>query len=370
MEIIRHLSETIGERPSGTPAERRAAGYLADQFSSLGLQVEVQEFRFLGWRAKAGPLLRLLRPVEEDVRVAPVGYTGSTPPRGALGVLRRAGMESIIPGLHEWPRYAVMNGDGKLLAYVLGNVDGPAISLFHNNPLFSAPMVVISSADNTRLESWLGQGEQVEIHLQSEAEYDPDMVGHNVIATLPGRTAETVVACAHFDSVPGSPGAVDNASGVQVVFDLARRLSEERPGRTVKFILFGGEEDFLLGSRYYVREAKSLGILDEVKAVVNFDTVATGSRLVCRVGPESFEERVRSVLDRIGAGESFDLAFTPPWASSDHFPFAAEGVPALMLVLHPWDEYHTTADTMSVVDGATLEAITRIGVALVREVAG
>jgi len=78
--------------------------------------------------------------------------------------------------------------------------------------------------------------------------------GSNVTAVVPGRSAEVVVVFAHLDSVPGSPGAEDNASGVAVLLELARLLTAEKPRYTYAFVAFGGEEDGLGGSRAWIAE--------------------------------------------------------------------------------------------------------------------
>jgi hypothetical protein len=78
--------------------------------------------------------------------------------------------------------------------------------------------------------------------------------GNNVTAVAPGRSAEVVVVFAHLDSVPGSPGAEDNASGVAVLLELARLLTAEKPRYTYAFVAFGGEEDGLWGSRAWIAE--------------------------------------------------------------------------------------------------------------------
>jgi len=68
--------------------------------------------------------------------------------------------------------------------------------------------------------------------------------GQNLIAEVRGgaRANEIVVIGAHYDSVDGSPGADDNASGVAGTLALARRFANARPARTLRFVLFANEE--------------------------------------------------------------------------------------------------------------------------------
>jgi len=80
----------------------------------------------------------------------------------------------------------------------------------------------------------------------------------NVEATLRGTNQtsdEIYIICAHFDSVPDSPGADDNGGGVAAVLSAANILSQYPFNHTVRFITFSGEEQWMLGSHEYVREA-------------------------------------------------------------------------------------------------------------------
>jgi Zn-dependent M28 family amino/carboxypeptidase len=84
--------------------------------------------------------------------------------------------------------------------------------------------------------------------------YFADAVGvntENLIVEIPGsvRRKEIVVIGAHYDSVDGSPGADDNATGVAALLALARRFAHEKPERTVRFIAFTNEEPPLFQTR-------------------------------------------------------------------------------------------------------------------------
>jgi hypothetical protein len=80
----------------------------------------------------------------------------------------------------------------------------------------------------------------------------------NIIAERPGRGPLLVIG-AHYDSVPESPGADDNASGVAVLLELARQARAWPAGRPIQFVAFGNEETSQLdemGSAFYVRELR------------------------------------------------------------------------------------------------------------------
>lgn len=77
---------------------------------------------------------------------------------------------------------------------------------------------------------------------------------YNFCLTLPGRQAlAPIVIGAHYDTVPGSPGADDNATGVAVLLELARLFAERPPRRPVHLVAFDLEELGLLGSKAYVK---------------------------------------------------------------------------------------------------------------------
>ena len=80
---------------------------------------------------------------------------------------------------------------------------------------------------------------------------------------------------AHLDSVPLSPGANDNASGVATVLEVARLLAEVPTARSIHFVAFGAEELGLVGSGYYVA-TRTLS----VRGMVNLDMVGHGAQLL------------------------------------------------------------------------------------------
>ena len=96
-------------------------------------------------------------------------------------------------------------------------------------------------------------------HLEYEIELDPFLFEgetyENIIARKRGvRSSGRIIVGAHFDSVPGSPGADDNASGVAVLLELARILNDRKWNHTVEFIGFHMEEWYMVGSKAYVEK--------------------------------------------------------------------------------------------------------------------
>ncbi len=185
----------------------------------------------------------------------------------------------------------------------------------------------------------------------------------NILASVPGRDErlrdEVVIVCAHFDHVGfGTPrnsrgpigyihnGADDNASGVAGLLEVveAVRTLPRPPRRTLLFAFWDGEEKGLLGSKHWI--AAPTRPLKQVKLVINADMIG-------RLRPEGVEVTGtraalglrRLVSDANTAAPRLQLDFT--WdmrADSDHHPFFASGIPALMLHTGKHDDYHRPSD--------------------------
>lgn len=359
MEILEHLAVEIGKRIAGKPEAVQAGDYLAGKFADLGLEVEFQEFKFVSWKLDGPPALHVHSPVEEEIAVGPMPYTDSTPDEGVTGYLKRIGTAYIIPGLFEWPKYAVIGEGGCELAYLLGHLGGKAIPMPSRHPMLMSPQGIVSEADHLRIEQWLAEGE-VQVSFRSVGHYAPGDRGRNVIATLPGESEETVVVCAHYDSALGTSGAVDNASGVQALYDTARRIIDAKPERTFRFIAFDAEEWGLLGSEFYVSEAKTRGHLDKIKACINLDTVGIGDTLFCWVGPDFFHGQVDQILQRLGIKEEFKVDYSKPLFGSDHYHFWMEGIPVVMVFFWPYEAYHLPGDSIDIIDSHVTRTATKI----------
>jgi len=193
----------------------------------------------------------------------------------------------------------------------------------------------------------------------------------NVIGVIPGATHadEIVLVTAHLDSVsnaPGdnpAPGADDNASGSAAVLLAANILSRYDLDRTVRFVLFTGEEQGLLGAYEYATTVYNAG--DNIVAVYNMDMLAWDDLS----GPD-LDLFTRTSSNPGYAGDmaiantfasivnTYALDLTPHirstgMGSSDHYPFWQRGFPAILAIEDYTggdfnDYYHTTNDRLQV----------------------
>jgi hypothetical protein len=174
--------------------------------------------------------------------------------------------------------------------------------------------------------------------------------GANVYAVLPGAHAQQIVIGAHFDTVSGSPGADDNASGCAVVLAAARYLAGVKRGPTFVIAFFDQEEEGLFGSRAF---AQMLAGTDVV-AVHTIDQAgwdADGDRrFELELPTPGLEQAYRSAGAALGAPLT-----TTTTAGTDHQAFREAGFAAVGLtegyVESDTTPYrHTAQDTADTVD--------------------
>jgi hypothetical protein len=95
----------------------------------------------------------------------------------------------------------------------------------------------------------------------------------NIVTEKRGRGSsdKVFILGAHYDTVPGSPGADDNASAIAVLLEVARNIQKESLNATVRFIAFSLEETGYVGSMHYVKEAKRKG--DKIAGMISLEMV-------------------------------------------------------------------------------------------------
>ena len=148
--------------------------------------------------------------------------------------------------------YATMSrGDGKLVhgeGYLFEPADSPQV-----------PGVEIAAEDYRRLARLAKVGPAPTLEIASDVRFDDsDLNAYNIIAEIPGTDPKAgyVMAGAHLDSWAAADGAADNAAGSAMIMEAARILARTgmRPRRAIRFALWNGEEQGLLGSLAYVEQ--------------------------------------------------------------------------------------------------------------------
>lgn len=188
----------------------------------------------------------------------------------------------------------------------------------------------------------------------------------NVVGRLRGSApGESLVLCAHYDGQgfgwpdgrPADrgtlhPGAGDNAAGVAVLLEVARKMARgPAPRRDVYFVAFAGEEMGRLGSRHFVEQPPSAFRRDACIAVVNLDEVSSlGKEPLLALGSGSAREWVHALR---GVGYVTGVALrgqAKDPGASDHRSFLDVGIPGVQLFTGARPDMHRPSDTVERVD--------------------
>ena len=169
----------------------------------------------------------------------------------------------------------------------------------------------------------------------------------NVVAMWPGAKRYPVVIGAHIDTVAGSPGANDNASGVAVMLEVARLVAGRPEARWVKFVSFGAEEygsdgRHHVGSQTFVDRLGRRG-RRRLAGMLSVDMVADGRPLIvgtAGIGPRvvsySFLQKARRAAVKSVYRTTCDC--------SDNGPFELAGIPAAFIWSGSEPDYHSSSD--------------------------
>lgn len=170
----------------------------------------------------------------------------------------------------------------------------------------------------------------------------------NVSASWPGAMKYPFVIGAHIDSVAGSPGANDNASGTAVMLEVARLVAATEQAEFVKFVGFGSEEYGTnglhhVGSQTFVNRLGPKG-RNWVPGMISVDMIADGRPLLigtADIGPDVLAKTLHRKLDRAG----FAVAYRTTCDCSDNGPFELAGIPAAFMWSGDEPDYHSPSDT-------------------------
>lgn len=243
----------------------------------------------------------------------------------------------------------------------------------------SLPGIELSAEDYRRIARFAKTGTAPTLEINSNVRFvDGDTNGYNIIADLPGTdpNAGYVMAGAHMDSWVAADGAVDNGAGTSVVIEAARILSKlgVRPKRTIRFALWSGEEQGLIGSLGYIekhlasrpmvagapvdenyaRWANSYPITrragyGDLKAYFNMDNGSGKFRGIYAENNHGAVPLLKSWLEPFNSmGASAVVAGKT--GGTDHVYLQAIGAPGFQFIQDPLDYgyrlHHSSADTL------------------------
>jgi aminopeptidase YwaD len=370
LRLVEHLATTIGPRPAGSAEYDRAAAWAADLFRAMGYQVERQSFTFDEFRVRRLEA-RVVAPTPSELEAVAMTNSGSgevTAPLATAGLGREGEVVEVAGRIALIERGQITFQEkieravaaGAVGAIVYNNEPGliqPALS----QPA-SIPAVFISRDDGRRLAQQAAVG-QVTVALAVDGRSET-IRSENVIATRPGSAEGTLIIGGHLDSVAGSPGANDNASGSAVVLELARAMAAVPTSAELRFILFGAEENGLIGSRAYVQRlseaerGRILGMINLDMVGIDLRFSAAGSPRLSALAREKAAELGRSLPEATNAG-----------GGSDHASFSRVGVPTLFFFTGLDENYHQPTDLARYVEPQTLQLVGEVALHVIKTIA-
>ncbi|MBI2931625.1 MAG: M20/M25/M40 family metallo-hydrolase [Planctomycetes bacterium] len=374
MNHLDYLVNTIGPRLTGSNRCDQACLWAKAQFERWGLKAELDEWGTIPVGFNRGPwTAKMLAPEELDLVCTTAAWSpGTNGPtsgpavlcpedeaavekrgdalKGAWVILAKRVPEPVLAacekrGAHGFIRRSatdLLQGDGR--------------HLITWDRLPTRVTIVLVKSQHTLIVDHLKGGHEVRLTFDIKNEFKKGPVPcANVVADLRGteKPDEVVIVGGHIDSWDGATGTTDNGTGVATTLEAARILSAvgAKPKRTIRFMLWTGEEQGLLGSESYVRRHPDL--MKNVSAVFVHDM---GTNYLAGLGaPEDIKPILADVFAPVASLDEEKpfqvrkvLAFSDH-ASSDHGPFLAAGVPAFF-----WDQkgranyyqtWHTQHDT-------------------------
>jgi carboxypeptidase Q len=405
-ENLRHLTDEIGGRVTGSPAADKAVGWAVEAFHYAGVdEVHTEKFTIpVGW-SEGKTQVEVRSPVAFPVRATSVGWSPATQDGGITANVvdvgsgdeagfRKAGVgvKGAIALVQSSLLVTWQDLDDEYLyqpAIIDRAVNAGAVAIFwmstrpnlllyrHSNTadgtLEKLPQAVIAREDAERMARFLAKKVMVSVHLDLPNKISGPVESENVVAEIRGREnpKDFVILGGHLDSWELGTGALDNGCNAAMVIDAARVIhaSGTVPRRSIRFVLFTGEEQGMLGSWAYAKAHRSE--LDRMDAAIIWDSGVgrvTGYSLGGRKDIEGAMKQVVEPLKTLGATElTFDADI-----GTDNFDFLLEGVPTLVANQDPANymlNYHAASDTLDKVDIAQLKrqvaisAITAFGIA-------
>ena len=221
------------------------------------------------------------------------------------------------------------------------------------------PMVIVAREDGERIARLLTGHPLVWADLSIPNQIGGPVRAANVVGEIHGsdKADEFVILGAHLDSWELGTGALDNGCNAALVVDALRAIKASGfvPRRTIRFILFSGEEEGLLGSRAYVQSHRAE--LDKAAGVVIFDS-GTGKTTGFSIGGRTdIVGTSKNLVAPLAQFDVKDIKTDMEWGT-DHFDFMLEGVPTFVadqLEANYLENYHATSDTYDKVDFAQLK---------------
>jgi len=369
------LCSEITERCVGSEGNRKATEFFRNELTRLGWETESQEFEAIDWK-ESGATLKV---EDQDFRVYVSPYSMGCSAQAPLATVKNIheletgnfeskiillysdiakeqlmpknfvfynpeSHQKIVSLLERTGAKAIICATGRNAALAGGVYPFPLIE----DGDFDIPSVYMTEEEGEKLLKYSGSI----VNLNSVSERFPGK-GYNVIGRKGKPGQERIVITAHIDAKKGSPGAIDNATGVTVLLLLAELLKDYSGDKMIEVVAFNGED-------YYAVPGQMTWIIanqdkfDNICLNINIDGVGY------KEGKSSFSffdlpDNIQKVADKL-VKDNPELLEGPQWPQGDHSIFLQYGVPAIAVTsqwflenMEKQDITHTPKDNLSIV---------------------
>ncbi len=385
-------TSTIGHRLTGSENGKKAEEYTYNKFKEYGFDdVKFVDFEVESWSRKTvgvtigGDSVKAVTlghsPVEANVTAEIIDVKNGLEAdykdkdvKGKIafmyiGILPNS--DKDLHNLHRSEKTAIAISHGAVGVIIFNQVDKGVLltgTASVTGEIIPIPAVCIGKEGGFELKEKL-KTKKIKAHLVM-TNFSGPIKARNVVATLKGSELpdERIVIGGHLDSWDLATGAIDNGIGSFAVLDIARafKANKLQPKRTIQFVMFMGEEQGLLGSRYLVEQEVKNGTIDNIKYMFNIDMGGNpiGIHAGGKVDDTTFFKNVGADIAKV------DTVFKNKLSRglglhSDHQPFMLEGVPILGVVSNLdksiYGCYHSDCDDFSLVNENHLRNTARFG---------
>jgi carboxypeptidase Q len=405
---LTYLTGEIGPRLTGSAQLDQAGRWTQEQFKNLGLvNVRLEPWTIANSWTRGTASGRITSPTLHELTIATMGWSPATngTVKGQLVVIEANKPEDLdkykgqlagkivilkgplelvppeLPTLTPWGQSTVplmhppqgalsdprayararaaatkMMGDEKVAALLVGSEKMYGLlnmtTLSRDYQPASFPSAFVAREDYLQMLRLAETGAPVELELNLQSSFSGKPVDvYNTVAEIRGseKPEEVVIIGAHLDSWDLGTGATDNGTGSMAVLEAARALQKlgVKPRRTIRFVLFTGEEQGLHGSKAYVQAHKNE--MGKISGVLIHDS-GTGRVLsVGLMGNYNAKETMDGALYPLADLAGLQEASLRSEGGTDHIPFDALGVPAFWCEQDPVDydkTHHSQVDVL------------------------
>jgi hypothetical protein len=405
-ENLRRLTDEIGGRVTGSPEMAKAIDWAVTAFRAAGVEVHTEKYTLAHAWSEGNTRLELLGPEKFPVRLVSEGWSPATPPGGieanlidvAFGTpddFAKAGASikgSILLVSTEigstwndlFKEYALPPGiidralKGEAAAILWTGARERLVLYRHTNvgdgQIDVIPQAVVAREDAMHLARTIAASPgKVRVRFTMPNKIGGPVEQLNVIGEIRGheKPDESVILGAHLDSWELGTGALDNGCNAALVIEAARaiRATGLVPRRTIRFALFSGEEQGMVGSWQYV--AAHRAEMDKIRGVIIFDSGTGRTSGFSLSGRRDIRGGLEEILKPLASWDVNHHTLDGD-IGTDNWDFLLNGVPTMVanqVEANYLPNYHAASDTLDKVDlremkiNTAIAAVTAWGIA-------